>query len=85
MTTTMPSERAAARAYLRLLAAARAVLDDPRRPSPAAPLLAAPLAEADEALMAAALAGNEQEFLRLVAVQALGSAPADRSAADPAR
>ncbi|MEU3183456.1 hypothetical protein ABZ707_04480 [Streptomyces sp. NPDC006923] len=85
MTTTMPSERAAARAYLRLLAAARAVLDDPRRRPSAAPLLAAPLAEADEALLAAGLAGNEREFLRLVAAQALGTAPADRGAADPAR
>lgn len=65
-------EHSAARAYLRLLAAVRAVLDDPLRASLAAPLLAAPMAEADEALTAAGLAGNEREFLHLVAAQAQG-------------
>jgi len=62
-------ECSAARAYLRLLAAVRAALDDPRQSSPAAPLLAGPIAEADEALSAAGLAGNEREFLALVADQ----------------
>ncbi|MFF3749019.1 hypothetical protein ACFYYH_00940 [Streptomyces sp. NPDC002018] len=82
MTTTTSSasgaasECTAAQAYLRLMAAVRAVLDDPSRASPAAaPLLAAPLAEADEALSAAGLAGNERDFLHLVAAQALGPAP----------
>ncbi|MEV7678384.1 hypothetical protein AB0O64_07480 [Streptomyces sp. NPDC088341] len=69
------SESSAAQAYLRLMAAVRAVLDDPLQASLAAPLLAAPLAEADAALTAAGLAGNERDFLRLVATQALGRAP----------
>jgi hypothetical protein len=64
-----PDTRAAAQAYLRLLAAVRAVLDDPWAASRAAPLPAVPIAEADEALGAAGLAGNEREFLRLVAGQ----------------
>ncbi|MFE3602557.1 hypothetical protein ACFXPK_24695, partial [Streptomyces sp. NPDC059142] len=38
-----PDERSAARAYLRLLAAVRAVLDDPVRAPQAAPRGAAPL------------------------------------------
>ncbi|MFJ2649990.1 hypothetical protein ACIO1C_25115 [Streptomyces sp. NPDC087420] len=75
-TTSTPSatsgECTAAQAYLRLLAAVRAVLDDPLRASLAAPLLAGPIAEADEALDAAGLAGNEREFLDLVALQAVG-------------
>ncbi|WP_234434160.1 hypothetical protein [Streptomyces sp. NRRL F-5126] len=63
-------ERTAARAYLRLLAAVRAVLgDDPELPG-AGGLLAGPLAEADAALGAAGLSGNERAFLRLVARQA---------------
>ncbi|MFD5112394.1 hypothetical protein ACFWNG_08780 [Streptomyces sp. NPDC058391] len=70
-TSGMSSEYTAARAYLRLLAAVRAVLDDPLQASLSAPLLAAPIAEADEALTAAGLAGNEREFLHLVAAQAL--------------
>jgi hypothetical protein len=60
-------ELAAARAYVRLLGATRAVLDDDRRPPPALPLLTAPMAEADEALDALGMAGNEAEFFRLVA------------------
>ncbi|MFF1417792.1 hypothetical protein [Streptomyces sp. NPDC058280] len=70
-TSGMSGEYTAARAYLRLLAAVRAVLDDPLQASLSAPLLAAPIAEADEALSAAGLAGNEREFLHLVAAQAL--------------
>ncbi|MFF2527103.1 hypothetical protein [Streptomyces liangshanensis] len=76
-----PGDRTAAQAYLRLLAAVRAVLDDPSRAPLAVPLLAAPIAEADEALDAAGLAGNEREFLDLVALQAVGGhapRPADR-------
>ncbi|MFE4646502.1 hypothetical protein [Streptomyces sp. NPDC056730] len=74
--TSSPSDECtAARAYLRLLSAVRAVLDDPSRASLAAPLLAAPIAEADEALTAAGLAGNEREFLHLVAAQALDHRP----------
>jgi hypothetical protein len=61
------TERAAAQAYLRLLGAARAVLDDPRRALPSLPLLTAPIAEADRALDALGMAGNEAEFFRLVA------------------
>ncbi|MGW6746097.1 hypothetical protein ACWGDX_36070 [Streptomyces sp. NPDC055025] len=72
----------AAQAYLRLMAAVRAVLDDPLQASLAAPLLAAPLAEADAALTSAGLAGNERDFLRLVATQALGPAPGRAEAED---
>ncbi|GAA3714506.1 hypothetical protein [Streptomyces tremellae] len=68
-------ERTAARAYLRLLAAVRAVLRDAPDTPQAGPLLAVPLAEADEALGAAGLAGNEREFLRLVAWQAADDDP----------
>ncbi|WP_245179177.1 hypothetical protein [Streptomyces montanisoli] len=63
-------ERAAARAYLRLLAAVRAVLGDEPEPPEAGGLLAVPLAEADAALGAAGLSGNERAFLRMVARQA---------------
>ncbi|MEV7084898.1 hypothetical protein AB0O07_03175 [Streptomyces sp. NPDC093085] len=72
-------EQTAARAYLRLLAAVRAVLDDPVRAGLAAPLLAAPIEEADAALTAAGLAGNERAFLDLVSAQARGgTAPEGR-------
>ncbi|MFE7134977.1 hypothetical protein ACFVIM_29370 [Streptomyces sp. NPDC057638] len=72
-------ERAAALAYVRLLRTTRAVLADSPGPSHAASaapppssasglaLLTAPLAEADEALDALGMAGNEAEFFRLVA------------------
>ncbi|MEV0964034.1 MULTISPECIES: hypothetical protein [unclassified Streptomyces] len=61
-------ERAAAQAYVRLLGAVRAALAEP--PGDAAPppvLLSAPMAEADEALAAAGLAGNEEALFGLVA------------------
>ncbi|MEU5160959.1 hypothetical protein AB0G74_15310 [Streptomyces sp. NPDC020875] len=58
-------ERAAAQAYVRLLSATRAVLDD-ERPAAALPLLTAPMAEADLALAALGMAGNEAAFFRLV-------------------
>ncbi|MYZ40194.1 MULTISPECIES: hypothetical protein [unclassified Streptomyces] len=64
------------------MAAVRAVLDDPLQAALAAPLLAAPLAEADAALTAAGLAGNERDFLYLVAAQALGPAPGGGKAED---
>ncbi|MFH8618941.1 hypothetical protein ACH4E8_28290 [Streptomyces sp. NPDC017979] len=59
-------ELAAAQAYVRLLSATRAVLDDGQRPVPALPLLTAPMAEADEALDALGMAGNEAAFFSLV-------------------
>ncbi|MFK4226627.1 hypothetical protein ACQEVG_33560 [Streptomyces sp. CA-135486] len=59
-------ELAAAQAYVRLLQTTRAVLDDPEHPPLPLPLLAAPIAEADEALRAAGLAGNEADFFDLV-------------------
>jgi hypothetical protein len=66
-------ERDAARAYLRLLSAVRAALDDRPGSLPVVlPLPAGPLSEADDALCAAGLAGNEAAFLRTVAAQALG-------------
>ncbi|MFF0448798.1 hypothetical protein ACFYT4_20705 [Streptomyces sp. NPDC004609] len=60
-------ELAAAQAYVRLLSATRAVLDDDRRPLLTPPLLTAPIAEADRALDALGMAGNEAGFFRLVA------------------
>ncbi|MEU9608943.1 hypothetical protein [Streptomyces sp. NPDC048057] len=59
-------ELAAAQAYVRLLSATRAVLDDGQRPVTALPLLTAPMTEADEALDALGMAGNEAAFFSLV-------------------
>ncbi|GAB2916859.1 hypothetical protein [Streptomyces heilongjiangensis] len=59
-------ERTAVQAYLRLLGTVRAVFDGPpegRRP-PVMPT--ATLAEAEQALAEAGLAGNEEEFFRLL-------------------
>ncbi|MFE7779000.1 hypothetical protein ACFU5O_35030 [Streptomyces sp. NPDC057445] len=68
--TVMTSrERAAAQAYLRLLSAVRAALGDPPAPTAAPPpplVLTAPMAEADQALAEAGLAGNEAELFDLV-------------------
>ena len=73
-------ELAAAQAYVRLLQTTRAVLADPRQAPLALPLLSAPMAEADEALSAVGLAGNEAGFFRLLAsVHPAGRS--DRSAA----
>ncbi|WP_329454727.1 hypothetical protein [Streptomyces sp. NBC_01497] len=74
---TVAGERTAARAYLRLLAAVRAVLGErPEASLPeAGPLLALPLKEADAALGAVGLAGNESAFLRLIARQAVDDDP----------
>ncbi|MEU4654714.1 hypothetical protein AB0G32_12295 [Streptomyces sp. NPDC023723] len=72
MTTAVPTdrERAAVQAYLRLLYTVRAAFDKAAG-APGAPLppLVAPavLAEAEAALRAAGLAGNEDEFFRLLA------------------
>ncbi|MFE0729072.1 hypothetical protein ACFW2X_12620 [Streptomyces antibioticus] len=64
-------ERTAVRAYLRLLHTVRAALDagpaDPSRVRSAPMVPPAVLAEADEALSEAGLAGNEEEFFRLLA------------------
>ncbi|NEY34048.1 hypothetical protein GTU99_17880 [Streptomyces sp. PRKS01-65] len=74
-------ERRAVQTYLRLLHTVRAALDTAAAPpgaggrpegppvaSPAAPPVVPPavLAEADEALRAAGLTGNEEAFFRLV-------------------
>ncbi|MEU5976215.1 hypothetical protein [Streptomyces sp. NPDC047315] len=59
-------ELAAAQAYVRLLSATRAVLDDGERPATALALLTAPMTEADEALDALGMAGNEAAFFSLV-------------------
>ena len=59
-------ERIAVQAYLRLLGTVRAAFDGPpegRRP-PVVPTAA--LAEAAQALAQAGLAGNEEEFFRLL-------------------
>ncbi|MER7912694.1 MULTISPECIES: hypothetical protein [unclassified Streptomyces] len=66
MTTITADERAAAQAYLRLLESTRAVLEDPRLAPYAGAMLVRPMAEADEALRAAGLAGNEDRLLRVV-------------------
>ncbi|WP_455354823.1 hypothetical protein [Streptomyces sp. SYSU K217416] len=60
-------EIAAAQAYLRLLRTARAVLDGPVTTPTSMRILAVPMAEADQALRDAELAGNEQAFFALVA------------------
>jgi hypothetical protein len=60
----------AARACLRLRQATRAVFADPRTAPAAAVLLAGPMAEADAALRAAGLAGNEEELCALLGVRA---------------
>ncbi|MGW2560393.1 hypothetical protein ACWCXB_14325 [Streptomyces sp. NPDC001514] len=59
-------ERAAAQAYLRLLGAVRASLAAPPGSAPPPVVLTAPMAEADQALAAAGLAGNEAELFDLV-------------------
>ncbi|TQK50661.1 hypothetical protein FBY35_1001 [Streptomyces sp. SLBN-118] len=60
------SELAAAQAYVRLLQTIRAVLSETEQPLLTLPLLTAPIAEADEALDALGMAGNEAEFFHLV-------------------
>ncbi|MEU4035048.1 hypothetical protein [Streptomyces collinus] len=59
-------ERTAVQAYLRLLHTVRAAFDGP--PDGGGPVVVPPavLAEADGALARAGLAGNEDEFFRLV-------------------
>ncbi|MER6385170.1 hypothetical protein [Streptomyces sp. NPDC001250] len=59
-------ERTAVQAYLRLLHTVRAAFDGPPdggRPVPVPPVV---LAEAEQALARAGLAGNEAEFFRLL-------------------
>ncbi|MFC4329694.1 hypothetical protein ACFPC0_18200 [Streptomyces andamanensis] len=68
MPTAVPTdhERTAVQAYLRLLHTVRAAFDAPaavRRPVPVPPSV---LAEAETALAGAGLAGNEEEFFRLL-------------------
>ncbi|MCB8905092.1 MULTISPECIES: hypothetical protein [unclassified Streptomyces] len=65
-TTITANERAAAQAYLRLLESTQAVLTDPQLAPYAGVMLTHPMAEADEALRAAGLVGNEARLLRLV-------------------
>ncbi|GAA3020290.1 hypothetical protein [Streptomyces fulvorobeus] len=59
-------ELAAAQAYVRLLEATRAALADPDDAPLYIPLLASPIAEADEALRGAGLSGNEERLFSLV-------------------
>ncbi|MBP5889949.1 hypothetical protein [Streptomyces scabiei] len=59
-------ERAAVQAYLRLLGTVRAAFDgsgESRRPPVVPPAV---LAEAEQALSAAGLSGNEEKFFRLL-------------------
>ncbi|MEU3500903.1 hypothetical protein ABZ726_09070 [Streptomyces hundungensis] len=78
MTTTVvmtSHERSAAQAYLRLLNTVRAALDAPAG-RPGAPVaLEGVIAEADEALARAGLAGNEAALFALVG-SLTGGAPA---------
>ncbi|MEV6840460.1 hypothetical protein AB0N17_39255 [Streptomyces sp. NPDC051133] len=59
-------ERTAVQAYLRLLHTVRAAFDGP--PDAARPAMVPPavLAEAEQALARAGLAGNEEEFFQLL-------------------
>ncbi|MCS0636839.1 hypothetical protein NX801_14460 [Streptomyces sp. LP05-1] len=67
MTTTLSTdERAAAQAYVRLVETAQAVLGDPELAPLAGMYLSSSMAEADEALRTAGLAGNEERLLRCV-------------------
>ncbi|MFF9351677.1 hypothetical protein [Streptomyces sp. NPDC014734] len=59
-------ELAAAQAYVRLLEATRAALAEPGDGPLYVPLLASPIAEADNALERAGLCGNESRFFDLV-------------------
>ncbi|MFD5073500.1 hypothetical protein [Streptomyces sp. NPDC058371] len=59
-------ERAAVQAYLRLLHTVRAAFDGPPDASRPPVVPPAALAEAERALAAAGLAGNEQAFFRLL-------------------
>ncbi|MFI6937777.1 hypothetical protein ACIBI4_00780 [Streptomyces sp. NPDC050418] len=59
-------ELVAAQAYIRLLQTARAALEDPRGAPLALTVLTPPMAEADQALAAAGLAGNERRLFELV-------------------
>ncbi|MFD9884403.1 hypothetical protein ACFWZT_23400 [Streptomyces alboflavus] len=65
MTGTTHPELAAAQACLRLLHTARAALSGPVTAQTAA-LLAVPIADADEALSRAGLAGNEAALLNRI-------------------
>ncbi|MFF1965236.1 hypothetical protein ACFVW5_16825 [Streptomyces sp. NPDC058232] len=59
-------ELAAAQAYVRLLEATRAALEDQDQAPLYLSLLASPMAEADGALQRAGLCGNEARFFDLV-------------------
>lgn len=60
------AEVTAAQAYRRLVRSAQAALAEPGGPGLAAAVLAGPLADADRALAAAGLAGNEPRFFAVV-------------------
>ncbi|MET9443853.1 hypothetical protein [Streptomyces sp. NPDC006610] len=69
MPTALPTdrERTAVQAYLRLLHTVRASLDSAPPHGPLPPLVPpGVLAEAERALADAGLAGNEEEFFRLL-------------------
>ncbi|WP_320779651.1 hypothetical protein [Streptomyces sp. CRN 30] len=59
-------ERAAVQAYLRLTRTVRAAFDGPPDQDRPPVVPTAALAEAEQALAAAGLAGNEEEFFRLL-------------------
>ncbi|MEV6162180.1 hypothetical protein AB0L71_09655 [Streptomyces sp. NPDC052052] len=59
-------ELTAAKAYVRLLKATRAALEEPDEGPAHLSLLASPMAEADGALERAGLCGNESRFFELV-------------------
>ncbi|WP_326794090.1 hypothetical protein OG946_35875 [Streptomyces sp. NBC_01808] len=71
------AEVTAAQAYRRLVRSVQAALAEPGGSGPAAAVvLAGPLADADRALAAAGLAGNEPRFFAVVRSVAVIPAPA---------
>ncbi|MFG2331669.1 hypothetical protein ACGFMM_18785 [Streptomyces sp. NPDC048604] len=66
MTGITARERAAAQAYIRLLETTQAVFSDPSLTPLAAAILTPPMTDADTALRAAGLTGNEARLLTLV-------------------
>lgn len=69
-------ERSAAQAYLRLLSTVRAALDSPSDCPPGPLALEGVIAETDDALARAGLAGNEAELFALVGSLHTGGASA---------
>ncbi|AKH86384.1 hypothetical protein AA958_33810 [Streptomyces sp. CNQ-509] len=74
------AEVTAAQAYRRLVRSVQAAMAEPGGSGPAAAVLAGPLADADRALAAAGLAGNEPRFFAVVRSVTAIPAPASGTA-----